>query len=484
VEKQWLLDSLAMHGDGQQTFVLLGPACDDEQDAAAIPNASVASSEHAITHNFMVQPTHRVCRLAGSGRFVLLLTAVAAAFALLVTRPQFMLASLSAVKGNRIALAGFVLTPSNNDTTSSFSDGDTNDDNKSNNGTTNSTPTLTTTKLAHPKVDYKPVVTTFPPYQPTRVPCPKGEQFAPAYLLNPYVPPFSALPPADQWESIWQKITNNATKDFCATTIQGVVRLPSPHHGFGSSMNNFVNEVLVAMYSQTPMTLCSPPGVRDLWAEHFVDPGLSHCSMCFPPPPEATSAPMVFASGAQASMSLAAVANETLVGIKRFIYKKLFKLSPETDAAVTELQRKLGILDEPYVALHIRRGDKLRESSLFRTSADFASYATKLCDAMGAKKVYVASDDPLAAAEVRQFMPKAIQVVAQPPETPLEYGERGFLDLHTENVLMNDVALLIRANAYVGTASSGLDRWVWFQRDPNTQSISLDDGGDYLRRSC
>jgi hypothetical protein len=183
-------------------------------------------------------------------------------------------------------------------------------------------------------------------------------------------------------------------------------------------------------------------------------------------------------------MHLANENPDALIAVKRFIFKQLFKLRRETDSAVTALQQKLGILYEPYVGVHIRRGDKLSEAGFFRKPEAFAQYAIQLCDAMGARKVFVASDDPPSVDEFRRHMRNDIQVVAQPPQSPEEYAERGNLDQHTEQVLINDVILLKRANAFVGTASSSLGRWVWFQRDPTTQSISLDDGGSFLFRSC
>lgn len=249
-------------------------------------------------------------------------------------------------------------------------------------------------------------------------------------------------------------------------------------------MNNFVNEVLVSMYSGMPITLCSPPGTRDVWSDSFLNPGLPRCSDCRLPPPDQTDTPMVWCSGANASMALARSHPDALEGIKRFLYKQLFQLRPETAASATALQLKLGILYEPYVGVHIRRGDKLREAGFFRQPQAFAKYAIQLCDAMSARKVFVASDDPQAVYDFRRHMRSDIQVVAQPPQRPEEYAERGDIDKHTQQVLINDVLLLIRANAHVGTASSSLDRWVWFQRDPKTQSISLDDGGSFIFRSC
>lgn len=339
---------------------------------------------------------------------------------------------------------------------------------------------------ARAQVKYTFVSTTWPPLSRQGIPCKAGQPFDIPTLLRDHLPKFYGLPPRSHWEIVWAQIKQGLKHATCSTPVQASVRLPSPHHGFGSQMNNFVNEVLVSMYSGMPITLCSPPGVRDMWAENFVNPGLPYCNnaACNVPPPDVMDAPMVWCSGANASMYLAGKEPDSLISIKRFLFQKLFQLKPEVSDRVTSLQRQLGILNEPYVGIHFRRGDKIREAGFFRKAADFANYAVELCRAMGARKIFLASDDPDAASEFRHLIHNGIQIVSQLPQSPEEYAERGTLDPRTEEVLINDVVLLIRANALVGTASSNLDRFVWFQRDPSTQSVSLDDGGSYILRSC
>lgn len=265
------------------------------------------------------------------------------------------------------------------------------------------------------------------------------------------------------------------------------MRLPDAGHGFGSQMVNFVNEALVAMYSGTPIALCRPPGFHDGWAEHFVNPGLAICEQCSIP-----QGAQVWCSGATASMDSVERGGddaELLIGIKRFLSRKLFQLKSHVDKDATLLQHHLGLLSQPYVGIHIRRGDKLQEAGFFRSTGEFAGHALRLCDSMNTTKVFVASDDPGAADEVRAWYQNAsrtdIEVVSQPPLHTWQYAQRSDkYDSSTMKALLNDIVLLIRANAYVGTASSSFDRFVWFMRDPAEQSISLDDGGSFVRRSC
>jgi hypothetical protein len=330
-------------------------------------------------------------------------------------------------------------------------------------------------------IQYKFISTTMAPQvNPKKVSCAAGQPWPYKGLLQANMPIFQAMAPRDTWEERWNQIFANKANP-CAASIRMSMNLPSKDHGFGSAMNNYANEALVGMYSGEQVAICRPEGARDIWDENFVDPGLPVCTSCSAP---RLNDPAVWCSGAKASMQMAKSMPEMLEGVKRFIYWRLFKLRPGLSDAASKMQGKLGILHEPYVGVHIRRGDKLRESGFFRETKDFATIAEQLCDAMGARKIFVASDDPKALTEMRTLVRSDLFVQGQPPMTKSEYAERGALEKHMETVLLLDIVLLIRANAYVGTASSNVDRFVYFQRDPRTQSISLDEGGDYLYRSC
>jgi len=47
-----------------------------------------------------------------------------------------------------------------------------------------------------------------------------------------------------------------------------------------------------------------------------------------------------------------------------------------------------------------------------------------------------------------------------------------------EKSLLIDVTGLVRAAGFIGTASSNVDKFVFFQRDPTASSVSLDEGGN------
>merc|ERR1719191_1666065 len=109
------------------------------------------------------------------------------------------------------------------------------------------------------------------------------------------------LPGRGQWEAIWDSLMANSTT--CDTPFQATMQLADDSHGFGSNMNNFVNELLVAMYTGRPITLCSPVVLRNLYSENFLNPGLPRCARCSPPPEDPTrTEPMFWMHGAATSM--------------------------------------------------------------------------------------------------------------------------------------------------------------------------------------
>mmetsp|Transcript_47083 Transcript_47083/g.131325 ORF Transcript_47083/g.131325 Transcript_47083/m.131325 type:complete len:427 (-) Transcript_47083:107-1387(-) len=330
-------------------------------------------------------------------------------------------------------------------------------------------------KAAMPAYEF--VETTRAPGYPKGVfvPCKRGTrcQHVPEWAR------FAGWVHQDLWEEMWANLTSSAD---CDSKVLANFRYgKGGERGFGSSMNNFVNEALVSVTAGLPFVLCAPEGVRDVWAESFEDTGLPRCSRCHA---EADYSTGTWLAGAGTSCLQAAENPQMLEDMKRFLYRKLFKLKPSVREALRRLKDKLGLEGQRYVGVHLRRGDKAFESGSFRSTRDFAEMARLLCDAVGAKKVFLASDDASELHKLRTHMPEDYEVVEQPRLPPESYAVRTVLGASAARNVVLDVEMLIDADAYVGTASSNLDRFVWFQRDPSRQSVSLDDAGDFLLRNC
>jgi hypothetical protein len=332
--------------------------------------------------------------------------------------------------------------------------------------------------------------TTHPPadVDPSKVGCDKGQSFRYWSDIPGNVPKYAGLPDRDKWEHLWDKLFLGSKPAQCNTPVMAVTPLGEGGRGFGSLLNGFVNEALVAMTTGWQFAVCAPQGSKNYWSKIFVDPGLLSCASCTAPSPGTEVG--LWAAGAATSHSLASsphlIEVETYKALKRFLHRKMFVLKPEYNESLENVTELLDLGSGPYIGVHIRRGDKIREAGFFRHIWEFANEAKRLCELIGANKIFVASDDGSVLEKFTHHINnKSIQVVEQPRLPPEAYAERGYyLKRSTERALVNDMMLLARADAYVGTASSNLDRWVFFTRDPATQSISMDDGGDFLRRSC
>jgi len=297
-------------------------------------------------------------------------------------------------------------------------------------------------------------------------------------------PPFpGSFPLVASLPGIWFGALSRAREDPCnAAVLHPHFVLTHPHSGFCSRMNNFVNEMLVAMYSKRPVAPCGNPEMKNLWSENFDVPDLPVCPVCAIKAND-NSKEWLWSAGFHVAADHQTPEMEFT---KRFLYKKLFVPKGVHLQAAGKLQQDLGLVDVPYVGVHIRRADKVFESLTFRKTTAFADNALRICQVIGCAKIFVASDSeserPLMAEYIAKYN-ASVQVVEQPRMPPETYAQRGNLTKDAAAALMVDIMLLIRATAYVGTASSNVDRFIWFQRDPASQSVSLDDFGSFLQRS-
>jgi hypothetical protein len=302
---------------------------------------------------------------------------------------------------------------------------------------------------------------------------------------TPDVPRFpGSFPDVKSLPGVWLDAITKARGDPCD---DGVLHphfvLTHEHSGLCSRLNNFVNELLVAMYSRRPFAPCENPDMKNLWAENFDTPDMMPvCRSCKIRQYD-NSEEWLWAKGFRVARDHRTADMEFT---KRFLYKKLFVPKRQHLEAADALQRTLGLIDVPYVGVHIRREDKVLETHFSRTTEDFADNAWRLCKGIGCRKIFIGSDSAQERPRLAELIARynaSIQVVEQPRLAQETFKQRSNLSKDAGVALIVDMLLLIRATAFVGTASSNVDRFVWFQRDPGTQSVSLDDFGDFLRRS-
>lgn len=283
-------------------------------------------------------------------------------------------------------------------------------------------------------------------------------------------------PEQDSYEQTFANVIHGAAGQACAAPLLGRSRL-SPY-GMGAHLNQFANEVELAMYSGKPIALCAPPNVRDAWAKYFNDPGFSKCDQCD------------FGAGPRQYREMGWDVSDSpdhakMADVKRFIYGKLFSMSYDAQMAVDSGLSQLG-LPSAYIGVHLRRGDKSQEVPLVPVGS-FVSAIQDMSRELGTQTVFLASDDETMHSALQQSLGSSYNIIEQARLPTEAYKLRGdasravdppFGEEAEEKSVLIDVTALVRASGFIGTASSNIDRLVYFQRDTSKPSVSLDEGGN------
>lgn len=282
-------------------------------------------------------------------------------------------------------------------------------------------------------------------------------------------------PAKDDYDHAFSSVVSGAAGDACSAPLLARSRL-SPY-GMGAHLNQFANEVALAMYSGKRIALCAPSDVRDTWAKYFEDPGFSRCGSC-----DWGAGPRQYREmGWDVSDS---PDHSSMADVKRYLYRRLFALKYDAQTAVDAGLSSLG-LSGNYVGVHVRRGDKGMEVPLVPIGR-FVASIQDMCSTLGTNTVFLASDDASTRAALQQQLGGSYKIVEQARLPPEAYALRGeaaralsppFGEEEEEKSVLVDVAALVRAAGFIGTASSNIDRLVYFQRDPSAPTVSLDEGG-------
>lgn len=284
-------------------------------------------------------------------------------------------------------------------------------------------------------------------------------------------------PAREDFDKTFSTVAFGAVSAPCSAPLLGRARL-SPW-GLGAHLNQFANEVEVAMYTGKPMALCAPPDVRDSWARYFQDPGFSRCSTCDWGVGPHNYRQMGWDIGENTDQSPA-------TEMKRYLYKKLMTLNVEAQSTVDQGLSELGLSQTTYVGVHIRRGDKSQEVPPVPTQR-YAAAVVEMANKVGANTVFLASDDAAVHGELQEQLGSSYKIVEQQRLPPEDYALRGaaarsnpppFGEEDEEKSFLIDVGALVHSAAFVGTASSNIGRLVYFQREPTAPAVSLDEGGN------
>jgi len=260
-------------------------------------------------------------------------------------------------------------------------------------------------------------------------------------------------------------------------------------YGFGSRAGLAANEIQLAAVFGLSIAICGDDFAQGTWADHFKNPaGLSICT-----PAEACGGGQreiseAAALGNDLSNELKGVDREYLLKLKETVYRSMFTYNDASQAAVNEMLASLRLgTSDPYVGVHIRRGDKEREHdvSLMPISSYMAA-AREHMEARDIRTVFVASDDPDAGhmlAEEFVAVGRSDVQVLQLTDASSDYavddsGKREYTDQGTTIALLADIEALRLATVFVGTQSSNVGRMVFYLRGDIDSCISID--GDWF----
>lgn len=283
-------------------------------------------------------------------------------------------------------------------------------------------------------------------------------------------------PDQDSYDQTFSKMLSGAAGNACSAPLLARSRL-SPY-GLGAHLNQFANEAVLAMYSGKPLALCTPPNVRDTWAKYFNDPGFPKCSEC-----DWGAGPRQYREmGWDVSDS---PDHAKMADVKHYLYGKLFSLNYDAQTSVDTGLSNLG-LPNTYIGVHVRRGDKSAEVPLVPIER-FTAAIQEMSSTLGTTTVFLASDDASTHSALQTALGSSYKIIEQPRLAPEAYQLRGdaaramqppFGEEEEEKSVLIDVAGLVRSAGFIGTASSNIDRLVYFQRDTSKPTVSLDEGGN------
>lgn len=287
-----------------------------------------------------------------------------------------------------------------------------------------------------------------------------------------------------------------AAEKHCSPEIFVGFNLEHVRAGFGSKVNNIMNQLAVAAYANVSVSMAADVGrLLDFvttWISFFESP----LPFCVKKKTSSDRNKMLSRQERVFFQNLSKADPRYAEDFKRAIYKTYYQYKPET---TTHIQNTLNRYDLPdrFFGVQIRHGDKAEEADpiqtedyahIVREERDSVSSAVAMArsaaqqiiamESQNIRTVWLASIDRYAEAALRDALGDKY-VVKSLNQTESDWGgsAREFYYPGSEIVydVLTDVEALRRSHTFIGTASSNLARLVYFLREPHTKSVSLDE---------
>ncbi len=154
----------------------------------------------------------------------------------------------------------------------------------------------------------------------------------------------------------------------------------------------------------------------------------------------------------------------------QLLFRRIWQLSPRSLDAVEQEKRRLG-LSEPYIAIHVRRGDKASEAPPVALEQYMERVAD--CDMGEIRTCYVMTDDHAVVSRLRAGWPSYTFLTSCPPEAG-GHEQATFNELPADVrdmrtlAIITELSLAFAGEAFVGTFSSNIGRLVALYRGVET----------------
>eukprot|EP00930_Biecheleria_cincta_P055789 TRINITY_DN4205_c0_g1_i1.p1 TRINITY_DN4205_c0_g1~~TRINITY_DN4205_c0_g1_i1.p1 ORF type:complete len:386 (+),score=68.77 TRINITY_DN4205_c0_g1_i1:167-1324(+) len=253
--------------------------------------------------------------------------------------------------------------------------------------------------------------------------------------------------------------------------------------GFGAKINNMITAVINALTQEPPLSLALVVDEgnefhQGMWLQHFTN-GLD-IPTCTKPAGGVKSGDIQHETVKRQvyldQCKYGPIGKHPMESfrMRHALLSKFFELNTNTSKAIKTTLGNLN-LGENYIGVHIRHGDKSVEA----VSIASAKYAEPV--ATHAKKykistVFVASDDPTAAADLQKALP-AMTVKSVPRLQSKKYAWNAVGRDDAANLaFLTDIVGLWKSKIFIGTGTSNLGRMIYHLREEmqKEDGISLD----------
>merc|ERR1719329_270159 len=212
--------------------------------------------------------------------------------------------------------------------------------------------------------------------------------------------------------------------------------------------------------------------LNEVWPKNFVN--VAKVSVCPPDKNVKMNRECAYIVGTRMAERLNTIDPAYIEKLKRFIVPFVYTYTTDTQARLNEaLASWLPPGGAPFVGVHIRHGDKVLEAK--PQPVQLYGMKVKEFDGASPRPVFLATDDLEAKSTLQAELGSGYAAISQQPLLPDEaYTTRDYSDEAPAFAVMADIETLRRADLFIGTASSNMDRLIWFIRDPSLKSLSLD----------